>query len=339
MNFTEQDEDDMEDQMASDFCYYYDIVDSLQGPAWNALETQEDVNGWAESLQGLTEILDFLSEALHDIGYFYSKFEDIADNVDKFIATPDAVKIVPRSIEFGLRIDSLNTFGNRAQPLRKTIFPDGTSDVARIDISPATYDFGSVPIGKYSQAVKVTLWNTGNVDIPISSVYLTDPRSFEIVQGLDESVISVGRHADLFVRFRPSGPFALYDTGLGVTSTIAGLEVQEVQFRGNNLKLKPIPWLHIVGMCDTACRLGALITVADSVTDVNFSYTAPVEVIGGVMSEDFSTVWWLTDSCALSEDFGQAASKCQAVLLRRRGYACRIRAGLGLLAGSAYRYR
>jgi len=237
MNFIEQDEDDMEAQMASDFCDYYDIVDSLQGPAWNALGAQEDVNGWAESLQGLTGVLDVLSEALHAIGTFYSDFEDIADNVDKFIATLDAVEIVPRSIEFGLRIDSLSTFGNQAQPLRKTIFPDGTSDVTRIDISPATYDFGSVPLGKYSQAVKVTLWNTGNVDIPISSVYLTDPRSFEIVQGLDESVISAGRHADLLVRFRPSGPGAFYDTGLGVTSTIAGLEVQEVQLSGNNLRI------------------------------------------------------------------------------------------------------
>jgi hypothetical protein len=45
-------------------------------------------------------------------------------------------------------------------------------------------------------------------------------------------------------------------------------------------------------------------TVAGGVMDVNFNYTAPVEVIGGVMSSDFSTVWWLTDSCILSEDFG-----------------------------------
>ena len=63
-----------------------------------------------------------------------------------------------------------------------------------------------------------------------------------------------------------------------------------------------------VDECDATCQTTAPMTVADGVMDVNFNYTAPVEVIGGVMSEYFTTVWWLTDSCILSEDFGQAAT-------------------------------
>ena len=66
------------------------------------------------------------------------------------------------------------------------------------------------------------------------------------------------------------------------------------------------PTEQYVGSCDTACQTTAPMTVTGVAMDVNFDYSASVEVIAGVMSEDFSTVWWLTNSCTLSEDFGQA---------------------------------
>jgi len=63
-----------------------------------------------------------------------------------------------------------------------------------------------------------------------------------------------------------------------------------------------------VASCGAACQASAPMTVDSGVMDVNFNYTASVEVIAGVMSEDFSAVWWLTDSCTLSTGYAQAAS-------------------------------
>jgi hypothetical protein len=63
-----------------------------------------------------------------------------------------------------------------------------------------------------------------------------------------------------------------------------------------------------VEACDATCQATAPMTVAGGLMDANFDYTAPVEVIAGVMSEDFLTVWWLTDSCTLSTGFEQAAT-------------------------------
>ena len=71
------------------------------------------------------------------------------------------------------------------------------------------------------------------------------------------------------------------------------------------------PTEQYVGSCDTTCQASAPMTVADSVMDVNINYTEPVEVIGGVMSEDFTSVWWLTDLCTFSTDFAQAASNAE----------------------------
>jgi len=71
------------------------------------------------------------------------------------------------------------------------------------------------------------------------------------------------------------------------------------------------PATQYTGSCGASCQTTAPLTVAGSAMDVRFNYTALVEVMGGVMSEDFSTVWWLTDSCNFSTDFEQAASSKQ----------------------------
>jgi hypothetical protein len=70
----------------------------------------------------------------------------------------------------------------------------------------------------------------------------------------------------------------------------------------------PLPTEQKVEACDAACQTTAPMTVAGGLMDANFNYTAEAEVIAGVMSEDFSTVWWLTDSCTLSTGFEQAAT-------------------------------
>ncbi len=57
-----------------DFYEYRGIVDSVQDEAWEALEVQEAIENWAEGLEGLVRILDFLADALDTLAAFYPPF-------------------------------------------------------------------------------------------------------------------------------------------------------------------------------------------------------------------------------------------------------------------------
>lgn len=115
--------DDWEGAMDDDFYEYRGMVEPLQEKAWRALETQEDIEDWAEALQGLVAILEPLGEALDILGYIHPAFEDMAEAVHGLIAVLDSIKIIPHAIEFGLRLDSLDTFGNSVEPLYHAVFP------------------------------------------------------------------------------------------------------------------------------------------------------------------------------------------------------------------------
>ena len=92
------------------------------------------------------------------------------------------------------------------------------------------------------------------------------------------------------------------------TANSAGCEVWEMTSLQPQCPLIDPPSVRQVGFCDQGCQAEVPMTVDGGGMDVNFNYTEPVEFIGGVMSEDFSSVWWLADSCTLSTDFDQAAT-------------------------------
>ena len=71
----------------------------------------------------------------------------------------------------------------------------------------------------------------------------------------------------------------------------------------------PAPMTHTVGACTDPST--APVTVAGGKMNVNFNYDAPVEVIVGVMDTGFTSVQWLTSSCALQTDYAQAATNAQ----------------------------
>ncbi len=116
--------DDWEHAMIDDFYAYREIMGSLQDYAWTALSTQEDIEEWAQGLQGLVDILDTLADALDVLANFYPPFEDEAQAVHGFIAVLDGIQVIPRAIEFGLRIDCLDTFGDSVEPLSQAAFPE-----------------------------------------------------------------------------------------------------------------------------------------------------------------------------------------------------------------------
>jgi len=109
-------------ELNRDFHDYRSIMSDLQDTAWNALETQDAINSWATALQGLVGILEPLGVALDFMGAIYPPMKDTAERVHAFIAVLDGIQIVSTAIEFGLRVDSLDTFGDIADELSLTAF-------------------------------------------------------------------------------------------------------------------------------------------------------------------------------------------------------------------------
>ena len=103
--------------MSRDFYDYRKEVNDLQDVAWDALQTQDDINDWASALDALAGILRPLGVALDFMATFYPPLEDTANSVDNFITVLDGVQVISTSIEFALRVDSLDTFGDRAEGL------------------------------------------------------------------------------------------------------------------------------------------------------------------------------------------------------------------------------
>jgi predicted GH43/DUF377 family glycosyl hydrolase len=66
------------------------------------------------------------------------------------------------------------------------------------------------------------------------------------------------------------------------------------------------PQEHSVGMCNSTCRETAPIQVSNGQADICFNYLRPVTVLAGIMSSDFTKVWWLDENCRLSTDFDKA---------------------------------
>jgi hypothetical protein len=113
---------DWEESMFQDMFDYRKIVEDLQDTAWDALETQEDIQDWASALETLVAILEPISTSLDFLGAIYPPLQDTAEEVDTFISVLDGIQIVSTAVELALRVDSLDTFGNVAEELALTAF-------------------------------------------------------------------------------------------------------------------------------------------------------------------------------------------------------------------------
>ncbi len=119
---TGEDRYDWSKSMESDFRNYRKLVDGVQGEAWDSLRVQEAISEWAEQMQELCELLEEISAPLDFFANFWPDLKDTADDVHAFIAVLDGFQILPNSISFGLKVDCLDTFGNKAEPLYKAAF-------------------------------------------------------------------------------------------------------------------------------------------------------------------------------------------------------------------------
>ena len=65
------------------------------------------------------------------------------------------------------------------------------------------------------------------------------------------------------------------------------------------------PQRHRVELCNNEdCMLNEPLRLEGGKLNLCFSYQAPVNVLVGIMSEDFSQVWWLGPDCEFEENFG-----------------------------------
>jgi YD repeat-containing protein len=86
------------------------------------------------------------------------------------------------------------------------------------------------------------------------------------------------------------------------------------------------PSVHRVGLCDQGCQAEAPLKVSGSRLDVCFNYTGPVNILAGVLSDDFRNIWWLRPDCSLYSNYSQAVDSgnglsCQGISMPvEKGY-------------------
>jgi hypothetical protein len=115
-------DNDWTSAMYSDFVDYREIIRNLQGTAWDALRLQNDITEWANQMKNLCDLLDDISVPLDFLANLWPDLQDTADDVHSFIAVLDGMQILANAISFGLKVDSLDTFGDRAAPMHQTLF-------------------------------------------------------------------------------------------------------------------------------------------------------------------------------------------------------------------------
>ena len=113
---------DWDPAMYHDFDDYSNIVEDLQETAWDALRLQNKINEWAKQMDHLCEMMKAISDPLDVIANIYPDLKDTARDVHAFIEVLDGMQILANATAFGLEVDSLDTFGNRAAPMHQALF-------------------------------------------------------------------------------------------------------------------------------------------------------------------------------------------------------------------------
>jgi PKD repeat protein len=84
------------------------------------------------------------------------------------------------------------------------------------------------------------------------------------------------------------------------------------------------PSVHRVGSCDQGCQAEAPLKISGSKLDVCFNYTGSVNILAGVLSDDFRHIWWLRPDCSLYSNYSQAVDSgnglsCQGISMPVEG--------------------
>jgi len=116
------DRGEWEQNMFDSFREYRTLVEAMQADAWEALSEQDVINDWASGLQLLAHWLGIISHPLDVISTIYPALRDAAQAVHGFIAVLETIKVVAKAVEFGLKIECLQTFGKTAKSMYEAAF-------------------------------------------------------------------------------------------------------------------------------------------------------------------------------------------------------------------------
>lgn len=109
--------------MMLDFRAYHEYVDDVQQEAWDAIRAQDPIQEWVEQMEELSGLITDISEPLDIVAAVFPDLEPAAENLHTFAAILDGFQILGNGISFGLKVDSLDRFGNQALAMSAAVFP------------------------------------------------------------------------------------------------------------------------------------------------------------------------------------------------------------------------
>ncbi len=115
--------DDWQSDMMLDFRAYHEYVDDVQQGAWDAIRAQDPIEEWVEQMEELSGLLADISEPLDTIANVFADLKPAARNLHRLSVILDNFQILGNGISFGLKVDSLDSFGNQAPVMAGAIFP------------------------------------------------------------------------------------------------------------------------------------------------------------------------------------------------------------------------
>lgn len=162
------------------------------------------------------------------------------------------IHVVFKPLATGTLTASLS-IGDNAFGSPQTVSLSGLGALAVAKLSSTTVTFGPIPVGKTSFKQNVTLKNTGNAALTISSIAITggNPNSFSQTNNCGASV-AIGRYCTITVGFKPQKLGAL-TANVSITDKASG-SPQEIVLKGTGSG--PIAFLSAGSLAFPATTVG-----------------------------------------------------------------------------------
>jgi hypothetical protein len=170
----------------------------------------------------LVAILEPLGDALDTVAGLYPTLQETADAVAELVLILDAIQVVTDAVEFGLKVECLDTLGKAATPLYLTVFPDSAGVVRGMAVSPDEHRFEHTAPGFTSDAIPLHILNTGNQTLSLSSVTLADMTNFALDLGTPPPTLAPHESFTVYAQFSPARRGRFFTTVTATTNAEDG---------------------------------------------------------------------------------------------------------------------
>ncbi len=187
-------------------------------------------------------------------------------------------------------------------------FRPGVVDVSPVaEVSPASLDFGNVGVGRV-KALYVELKNVGNYPLEFMGTEVEGSSYF--ISRAVHTTVDPGKSYSVRVEFKPEKK-GTFEGVLKLYTSDPSHKVLSVALRGTGVienqatSARPLPTGPVVGMVNDPAS--APVRIAGGKVQVDLRYQGSVDVVVGVATGDFRTIYWLNpDSCSFSLRFAYA---------------------------------